>query len=421
MERSKVCMSAFFDDTPHNIPSLFDASCHRRHPVLNLQLGNLRFQHGSFSTGHIRTGCFLYHLIQQSKGLKLTTDPSYYSASHNCERLGISLLGVALVSNGPGQTDVTPEKYRDTLRAHCMDHWDWSLIVNIAHEYFTYLGLSMYTTLGPPTGHQPLGSGVDSPRFQYLEEIEEMLQRFNATGHSDQEGMIPRDWQVFWDDEELTKRFATLVNSPANCLLLSHDAHKNLEEMCWAMEAIENVDRNTNRIWGRGGNNIPLPSPELCNLRLAVTRVMKFSGAAEVVESWKDEYDDGPKGKTLLLRISHCGLRSGSSGCSGCSGSEGCQKTKYAGANTKVTTNIRKKWHNRVRKNTGAANRVDVAGHMNEDAITRAKKDMENRTGETDSEDEDEDEGEDGAPEEPVASGEGGAGIGESQTVSESG
>lgn len=85
--------------------------------------------------------------------------PSYYSTSHDCERcvrrrvtlwygfqitrsLGMSLLGVALVSNGPGQTDVTPEKYRDTLRAHCMDHWDWSPIVNFAHEYFTYLGLS---------------------------------------------------------------------------------------------------------------------------------------------------------------------------------------------------------------------------------------------------------------------------------------
>lgn len=93
----------------------------------------------------------------------------------------------------------------------------------------------------------------------------------------------------------------------------------------------------------------------------------------------------------------------------------------WTGANTKVTTNIRKKWHNRARKNTGAANRAVAAGHMNEDAITRAKKDMENRTGETDSEDEDEDEGEEGAPEEPVANGASGAAIGGSQTVSASG
>ncbi|PBK83048.1 hypothetical protein ARMGADRAFT_1089801 [Armillaria gallica] len=87
----------------------------------------------------------------------------------------------------------------------------------------------------------------------------------------------------------------------------------------------------------------------------------------------------------------------------------------WTSANMKVTTNICKK------KNTGAANRVVAAGHMNEDAITHAKKDMENRTGETDSEDEDEDEGEEGAPEEPVANSESGAGIGGSQTVSELG
>ncbi|KAK0441282.1 hypothetical protein EV421DRAFT_724107 [Armillaria borealis] len=289
---------------------------------------------------------------------------------------GVSADVLLYVSNGPGQTDVTPEKYRDTLRAHCMDHWDWSPIVNFAHEYFTHLGLSMYTTLGPPTGYRPSGSDVDSPHFQYLEEIEEMLRRFDATGHSDQEGMIKlvreRDgkkclftnllfntgspvvgrvttdaelahicltklanhknppvyqaFAVFWDDEEITKRFATLVNGPANCLLLSHDAHKNLEEMCWAMEAIENVDRDAwdyyfvklgsrtfpyqpadrTRIkfgakGGRFKNDIPLPSPELCNLRLAVTRVMRFSGAAEVVESWKDEYDDDPNAICSVL------------------------------------------------------------------------------------------------------------------------
>ncbi|SJL05056.1 uncharacterized protein ARMOST_08428 [Armillaria ostoyae] len=331
MERSKVCMSAFFNDTPHNIPSLFDVSCHRRHPVLNLQLGYLRFQHSSFAIGHIRTGPFLYHLIQQSKGLKLTTEVRLIIQQVMTAN-GVSADVLLYVSGGPGQIDVTPEKYRDTLRAHCMDHWDWSPIVNFAHEYFTYLGLSMYTTLGPPTGYWPSGSDVDSPRFQYLEEIKEMLQRFDAVGHSDQEGMIklnPLVYQafaVFWDDEELTKRFATLVNNPANCLLLSHDAHKNLEEMCWAMEAIENVDRDAwdyyfvmlggrtfpyepadgTRIkfgaeGGRFKNDIPLPSPALCNLRLAVTKVMRLSGAAEVVESWKDEYDDSPEAICSVL------------------------------------------------------------------------------------------------------------------------
>ncbi|KAK0479470.1 hypothetical protein EDD18DRAFT_1113819 [Armillaria luteobubalina] len=93
---------------------------------------------------------------------------------------------------------------------------------------------------------------------------------------------------------------------------------------------------------------------------------------------------------------------------------------EWTGANAKVTKNIRERWHNRARKNTGAANRVVVAGHMNEDAIMHAKKDMENRTGETDSEDEGE--GEEGAPGEPAANrGKDGAGIGGSQIAFELG
>ncbi|KAK0237385.1 hypothetical protein EDD85DRAFT_953385 [Armillaria nabsnona] len=87
----------------------------------------------------------------------------------------------------------------------------------------------------------------------------------------------------------------------------------------------------------------------------------------------------------------------------------------WTSANRKVTTNICKK------KNTSAANIVIVAGHINEDAIMCAKKDMENRTGEMDSEDEDKDEGEEGALEEPVTNGKSGTSIGGSQTVSKSG
>ncbi|KAK0229160.1 hypothetical protein EDD85DRAFT_137756 [Armillaria nabsnona] len=281
---------------------------------------------------------------------------------------------VHYVSSAPKQAGVTPEEYRDTLRAHCKDHWDWSPIVNFAHEFFSHLGLAMYN----PSGLRavPVESGDETPHFQSLEEIKVILERFGTPGHYGQKEMMKlvreRDgkkcllthllfstrtpvvdrvttdpelahicptkfanhenplvyqaFAVFWDDEELAKRFATQMNSPTNFLLLPHDAHKNLEEMCWAMEAIENVDRGAwdyyfvklgGRIFpyepadrtriefgvegGRFKNNIPLPSPELCNLRLAVTRVMRLSGAAEVVESWKGEYDDGSKAISGVL------------------------------------------------------------------------------------------------------------------------
>ncbi|PBK92126.1 hypothetical protein ARMGADRAFT_178349 [Armillaria gallica] len=101
---------------------------------------------------------------------------------------------------------------------------------------------------------------------------------------------------------------------------------KTLTRCVWAIEAIENVDRDAwdyysvklgGRIFpyepadgtrmkfgaegGRFKNNIPLPSPDLCNLRLAVTRLMRLSGAAEVVESWKGDYDDGSKSISGVL------------------------------------------------------------------------------------------------------------------------
>ncbi len=41
-------------------------------------------------------------------------------------------------------------------------------------------------------------------------------------------------------------------------------------------------------------SDIPLPSPDLCNVRLAVTKVMQFSGAAEVVDSWRWDYEECP-------------------------------------------------------------------------------------------------------------------------------
>ncbi len=46
---------------------------------------------------------------------------------------------------------------------------------------------------------------------------------------------------------------------------------------------------------------IPMPSPFLCNLRLAITKVMRLSGALEVFESWKDDYNDGPKAISGVL------------------------------------------------------------------------------------------------------------------------
>jgi hypothetical protein len=47
--------------------------------------------------------------------------------------------------------------------------------------------------------------------------------------------------------------------------------------------------------FGRGveGNELKIgPIPRLCNLQLAVARVLKMSGAADIILEWQDQADD---------------------------------------------------------------------------------------------------------------------------------
>ncbi|SJL04884.1 uncharacterized protein ARMOST_08255 [Armillaria ostoyae] len=351
MERAKVFLSAFFDDTPHTLPNLFDAPCQRLYPATPFQNGDL-----------LHTGRFLYHLIQQSKRLQLTTKVSLLIRQVMAAN-GVPADVLHYVSNASEQADVTPEEYRDTLRACCRDYWDWSLLVNFAHEYFIHLGLVMYdlSQTGYTTGG---GETPQTPHFQSLEEIQAAL---GTSGHSGQKELImlagERDgkyclvtnllfqfrhgvlgtptvkvklahicptklanpenplvhetFSVFWDDEGLPKRFADLVNRPENCMLIWSDPRDYFAEMCWAIEAIPIEDTwryhfikvggptfpfepasGTQIRFGVEGETfkeaVPLPSPDLCNIRLAVTKVMRFSGAAEVVDSWRWDYEEGP-------------------------------------------------------------------------------------------------------------------------------
>ncbi len=109
------------------------------------------------------------------------------------------------MSSAPKQAGVTLEEYRDTLRAHCKDHWGWSPIVSFAHEYFSHLGLaSLYNRFSGlastlrlilvynPSGLRvvPVESGDETPHFQSLEEIKVILERFGTPGDYGQKEMM---------------------------------------------------------------------------------------------------------------------------------------------------------------------------------------------------------------------------------------
>ena len=52
------------------------------------------------------------------------------------------------------------------------------------------------------------------------------------------------------------------------------------------------------------------PSPRLCNLRLAVARVLKMSGAAEIILKWKDEADDDGLSRLQIPSDEFCDILS---------------------------------------------------------------------------------------------------------------
>ena len=59
------------------------------------------------------------------------------------------------------------------------------------------------------------------------------------------------------------------------------------------------------------------PIPRLCNLRLAVARVLKMSGAADIILKWKDEADDDGISRLQLDSDEFCDILSAKLSLSG--------------------------------------------------------------------------------------------------------
>ncbi len=50
------------------------------------------------------------------------------------------------------------------------------------------------------------------------------------------------------------------------------------------------------------------PIPRLCNLQLAVARVLKMSGAADIILKWKDEADDDGLSRLFISSEEFCDI-----------------------------------------------------------------------------------------------------------------
>ncbi|KAF8548107.1 hypothetical protein OG21DRAFT_1607096 [Imleria badia] len=108
------------------------------------------------------------------------------------------------------------------------------------------------------------------------------------------------------------------LNNIGNAMNMQHDAHTSYDELYWGIEAKEeagevkyffrmvptNCYSNLGYITLREGDEIQFgkgpdskkldngPIPILCNLQLAVARVLRMSGAADIILKFKDQADD---------------------------------------------------------------------------------------------------------------------------------
>ena len=64
-------------------------------------------------------------------------------------------------------------------------------------------------------------------------------------------------------------------------------------------------------LFGKGTEGSELekgPNPRLCNLRLALARVLKMSGAADIILEWKDQADDDGLFRTFIASEEFCDI-----------------------------------------------------------------------------------------------------------------
>ncbi|KAF8432753.1 hypothetical protein L210DRAFT_2767593 [Boletus edulis BED1] len=125
------------------------------------------------------------------------------------------------------------------------------------------------------------------------------------------------------------------LNNIGNVMNMQHDAHSSYDNLEWGIEAKEEGGevkyifrlvptdpgirgmgiitlRDDDEIrFGRGPEGKKLgngPLPNICNLQLAVARVLKMSGAADIILEWKDHADDDGLYRLFIASEEFCDM-----------------------------------------------------------------------------------------------------------------
>ncbi|KAF8432745.1 hypothetical protein L210DRAFT_3413118 [Boletus edulis BED1] len=125
------------------------------------------------------------------------------------------------------------------------------------------------------------------------------------------------------------------LNNIVNVMNMQHDAHVSYDNLDWGIEAKEeggevkyffrtvptnpgvhslffiNLRDGEEIQFGKGAEGKKLgngPLPKLCNLQLAVARVLKMSGAADIILEWKDHADDDGCDRLFIASEEFCDM-----------------------------------------------------------------------------------------------------------------
>ncbi|KAK2459975.1 hypothetical protein APHAL10511_007981 [Amanita phalloides] len=134
--------------------------------------------------------------------------------------------------------------------------------------------------------------------------------------------------------EETRNEVMSHLNGIGNGMNLETNVHSAYDDLEWAIEARDEAGRvkyiyrrvpfssvpgpkpvqlkdGNEIIFGAGPDGTRLgggPLPRLCNLHLAVARVLKMSGAADIILEWKDEADDGGVPHLFIASEHYCNM-----------------------------------------------------------------------------------------------------------------
>ncbi|KAF8523358.1 hypothetical protein BU17DRAFT_63926 [Hysterangium stoloniferum] len=173
--------------------------------------------------------------------------------------------------------------------------------------------------LNPGGKKTPEVTTLHTPNIARIEQFKTFLQ--DATDNRSQSALrdlplVHQAIETFTGQKLTAEVIQHFINHPANAINIEINAHDSMDQkLAWGIEARSANHKCTYHFRavrpthvsptislddggeiesgkGNGGNTVQLPDPHICNLHLAVARVVAASGAADVFDKYLEDDED---------------------------------------------------------------------------------------------------------------------------------